>query len=190
MSNSKAKAKDALDYELICMCTHEGSHAIVALHNFLQVFEVSAMPFEAKTRKERGGKTNWFMPQKIEGSELKKMLLTFEIQALYAGLLGERILYKELTGSHKLPMNLRVGLSSDIKNVSNIIRNNNLVESGNDTVIFKKNIQKKTEKILLDNWDVVRLIAHALHKDRKLNFDELKQLITRKSKNKDFWRDR
>lgn len=190
MSNSKAKAKDALDYELIFMSFHESAHTVVALHNFLQVYNVNTMLFGAKTSEEKDGQTNWYITLNIEDTELKRATLIHEIQAMYAGLLGERILYRELTGSPKLPMNLRVGLSYDIKNASSTIRNNNLAESGKDTILFKKNIQKKTEKILLEHWEEVRLIAHILHKKRKLTFDELKQLLVKKTNKKDFWKDR
>jgi hypothetical protein len=186
-----AKAKDALDYEHIFMCAHESAHTIVALHNFLQVFNVNTIRIGAKTRAEKSGSTDWYSTIYTGiDSELKRILLICELQAMYAGLLGERILYKYLTGSPKLPMNLRVGLSYDIKKASGIIRNNNLAESGKDTANLKNNIQKKTEKILLDHWEEVRIIAHILHKKRQLDFDELKQLLTKKTKQKDFWKDR
>jgi hypothetical protein len=184
------KIKDALDYELIFTSFHESAHAICALHNFFQVFNVNVRAIDAKTREEKDGATNWYSTLYVNDTELKRTMLIFELQSMYAGLLGERILYKDITGSHKLPINLRVGLSFDIKNASNIIRNNNLAEPGKDTANFKKNIQKKTEKILLEHWEEVRLIAHTLHKKRKLNFNELKQLLTKKISEKDFWKDR
>ena len=184
------KVKDALDYELIFTSHHEAGHAIVGLYNFFQVFNVNVRALDPKTREEKDGATNWYLTVYENDTDLKKMMLAFEIQAMYAGLLSERILYKNITGSPKLPMNLLVGLSYDIKNASSIIRNNNLADPGKDTVEFKKNIQKKTERILLEHWEDVRLIAHTLHKKRKLSFDDLKQLLTKKIPNKDFWKDR
>src|SRR5271165_3157623 len=105
------KIKDALDYELIFTSFHEAAHAICALYNFFQVFNVNVRAIDAKTREEKDGATNWYITKYVEDTELKKTVLVFELQAMYAGLLGERILYKYISGSPKLPMNLKVGLS-------------------------------------------------------------------------------
>lgn len=184
--------KDALDYELMFISYHEASHTIVALHNFLEVFNVNVGAHDAKVRKDRDGQTNYNITSytNMESVELKNTLFMHVLQTTYAGLLGERILYKDICGAPKLPPNLCIGLSGDIKDASNIIRNNNLAEPGKETAAFKKNIYRKTEKILLDHWYAVKLVAHTLHRDRKLNFDELKFLLTRKTENKDFWKDR
>jgi hypothetical protein len=179
------KEKDASDYELIFMSFHESAHTIVALHNFFQVYYVNVRDDVVKD-----GSSLWYTSYRIGDSELKKTILLLEIQVEYAGVLGERIVHKDLTGSQKLPMNLRVGVSYDIKLASNTIRNNNLAEPGKDTANFKKNIQKKTEKILLEYWDDVKLLAHTLYDKRKLQYLELKNLLVRKSKNKKFWKDR
>jgi len=179
------KAKDASDYELIFMSFHESSHTIVALHNFFQVYYVNVKNGEIKD-----GSALWYTSFGMNDTELKRAILLLELQAEYAGLLGERIIHKDLTGSQKLPMNLRVGTSHDIKLASDTIRYNNLAASGKDTANFKKNIQKKTEKILLEYWDDVKLLAHTLYDKRVIEYQELKLLLIRKSKNKKFWKDR
>jgi hypothetical protein len=186
MSIKGARLQDALLMESICMEYHESSHAILALYNCFQVFYMSV-----RNPDEKDGRTDFYIPLEIKDQELKRSLLMAELQTMYAGLMGERILYRDLCGNGKFPKHLQVGLSFDIKLASNLIRRHELAPAGKETAEFKKNIQRKVEKILMEHWDSVKLIAHALHKNRKIvSFEELRQLLTRKSNEKEFWREK
>lgn len=179
--------KQSFDYELIAMSFHESAHTICALNNYLQVFNVNVM-----TPKKRGGNTEFYIygNDEVKDEELSKILLIFELQAIYAGLIGEKMYYKDICGSSKFPMHLRIGSSYDIAFASKIIRKNNLMPPGKKTFLFKKQIQFDVEQILYEHWDAVKVIAHSLYKKKKLSLDELKFLLTRKTEHKDFWKDR
>jgi hypothetical protein len=186
MSIKGARLKDAMELELLVMAWHESAHAIVALQNYLQVYYVSV-----RNDDEKDGRTDFYIPLDIKDQELKHTLFMAELQTLYAGLTAERMLYRDLCGSIKYPRHLQVGLSYDIKLASNLIRRHELAPAGKETAEFKKNIQHKVGKILLEHWGSVKLIAHTLHKKRKIpSFEELRLILTRKSNEKEFWREK
>jgi hypothetical protein len=187
MPLSSPRLKDALELELILMSWHESSHAVVALCNNFEVCFVSV-----RNPTEKDGKTEFrTTADDVKDPELHRVLIINELEAMYAGLIGERLLYRELCGTTKYPRHLQIGLSYDIKLASQIIRRHELAPPGKETALFKKNIHRKVEKILLDHWGSVKLIAHTLHKKRKISsFEELRLLLTRKSNEKEFWRDK
>ena len=48
---------------------------------------------------------------------------------------------------------------------------------------------KEVNDELKENWDAVTVVAHALFKKKRLNFDELKMLLTTKTESKEFWKE-
>lgn len=186
MPLSSPRLKDALELELILMSWHESSHTVIALCNNFEVCFVSV-----RNPIEKDGKTNFYTTDDVEDAELRRLLIVNELETMYAGLIGERILYRELCGTMRYPRHLQIGLSHDIKLASQIIRRHDLAAPGKETAIFKKNIHRKVEKMLLEHWDSVKLIAHTLHKKRRISsFEELRLLLTRKSNEKEFWREK
>ena|ERR1700722_6135560 len=179
--------KEIWDYEIISMAWHEAGHAACALNNFMHVFNVSVM-----TPKNQTGNTDWFMydVKNVEDEELSKILFICELQTLYAGLIAEKMYYKDICGSDKFPMHLKIGSSMDTTDASHIIRKNKLVKPGRQTVLFKKQIQQDATAFLVEHWDAVRVIAHRLYKKHRLSFDELKFLLTRKTNHKEFWKEK
>lgn len=177
----------ALDYQRVAMTYHEAAHTICGLHNFMRVYHVCAM-----SDKHEDGKTLYeiYDTDYVSNRILIKILLLYEVQTLYAGLVGEKIYYKDICGSDKFPMHLRIGSSSDINEASKLISKNNLSEPGPSRFWFKKQLQNDINSLLVTYWDDVKLIAHTLYKHKELNFDELKYFLTRKSINKDFWKSR
>jgi|ERR1700722_3634790 len=175
------------DYELIAMSYHEAGHAICALSNFLQVIDVSVM-----TPKTNMGYTNWYIydANDVKDEDLRKVLFIAEVQALYAGLLAEKMYYKDICGSDDFPMHLRAGSSEDTTTASSIIRKNNLAKSGRQTHLFKKQMKCDVEEFLQEHWEEVKIVAHALYKKTRLSHDELKYLLTRKTEYRDFWKDK
>lgn len=177
--------KQAFDYNLIAMSFHEAGHVVCALNNYLYVYNANVMTL---TRHE--GNTNFYVYgcDAVDDEELHKILLIFELQAMYAGLIAEKLYYKDICGSSKFPMHLRIGSSYDTKLASKIIRKNNLVAPGKKTFLFKKQVQYDVEQFLAEHWDAIRVVAHFLYKKKRLTFDELKYLLTRRTEHKDFWK--
>lgn len=182
-----SKGKQAHDYALIAMCYHEASHSICALLNYINVESIYVM-----SEKNDHGKTSYeaYDPAKIESKYLAKILIMNEVQTIYAGTIGERIYYKEICGSDNFPMHLREGSSEDVSDAAALIHKNNLAEPGKLRFLFKKQLQLSAQNLLLQYWSDVRLLSHALYRHIELNGQELRQLLSRKSENKDFWRTR
>lgn len=179
--------KQSFDYELIAMSYHEAGHAVIGLHNYLRVFNVNVM-----TPTKREGNANFFVygSDEVDDEELGKILFVSEVQTVYAGLIAEKMYYKDICGSSKFPMHLRIGSSYDTSSASFIIRKYNLAPAGKKTNLFKKQIRYDVEQLLFEHWDAVKEIAHSLYQKKRLTFDELKYLLTRKTDHKDFWKDR
>jgi hypothetical protein len=179
------KKKQSYDYELIAMCYHEASHIICGLVNYMEISDAGVMRNEE-------GYTNYvfYGPEDIKDKILEKILITNELQTCYAGLVGEKLYYKNICGSDKFPLHLRIGSHSDLKEASKIINKHKLSESGKKRLVFKKQIQEDIKVMLLEHWDAVKILAHALYKKKKLTFEEIKLLLIKKSENKDFWRGR
>lgn len=178
--------KQSFDYEKIAMAYHEASHTVVGLYNYFRIDSVHII----SDRFEHGNTDFTMYADSIDDSELKKMFFFFEIQTYYAGLVGEKIYYKDITGSDKFPIHLREGSAEDIKIAAKIIRKNNLSTSGKKTYVLKKQIQYDVECILEEYWDDVKLIAHLLYQKKRLSFADLKHILIKRSDNKDFWKQR
>jgi hypothetical protein len=124
----------------------------------------------------------------VEDNELLIKLIHSELKNLYAGLIGEKIYYADICGSHRFPAHLRAGASGDITEAYNLIRKYSIASPGKNTSLLKKSIENEVKSILIMHWDEVKIIAHALYKKKKLSFDDLKNLLCRKIKNKAFWK--
>lgn len=181
------KSKMAHDYELIAMSYHEASHTICGLFNFIHMYRVYVM---SEKYSEGNALYESYDPWQVKDKILSKILCIFEIQTLYAGLVGEKIYYKEICGSDHFPMHLRIGSSTDMRQASKLINKQKLTPAGKNRVIFKRQIQNDVKNLLSDHWQDVKLIAHVLYKYKELNADEIKFFLTRKSCNKEFWKTR
>lgn len=185
--------KKSWDYDLIAMSHHESGHIICALHNFMYVHDANVM-----TPNKREGSTNFyaygyfeeFNDSTVEDEELHKILLIFEIQTLYAGLIAEKMYYKDICGSNKFPNHLKNGSSYDTELASALIRKNKLAAPGKQTFLLKKQIRYDVELMLTEHWDAVKVVAHFLYQKKRLTFDEMKYALTRRTGHRDFWKDR
>lgn len=177
----------ALNAETISMCYHEAAHTICGLYNFMDVYHIYVM-----SDKYNQGNTLYevYNPDNIKNKLLAKILLIYEVQTLYAGLVGERIYYKDISGSDDFPMHLRIGCSRDIRDAASIIHRYDLAKPGKQRYLFKKQVQSDTHNILVHYWRDIKLISHALFKFKELKAGKLKFILTNKSVNKDFWRAR
>lgn len=172
---------------LIATAWHEAAHTICYLYH-LKIVENVNIIFS----KDQFGltSTNSFDFACIHDRVLRKILIQQELQALYAGLIGEKIYYKEICGSDVFPMHLKSGSSSDTCMASELIRKFDLATPGKETVQLKVAARKEAKKILNTYWNDVRLIAHMLFKYKSLDFSEIKYFLTNKSKNKQIWKEK
>src|SRR5258708_18432696 len=132
--------RQAHDYETIACVWHESAHTICGLFNYIKITSVS---INANINENNEGTTDYllFNTCNITDKVLLKIILIQELQTLYGGLMGERIYYKDICGSDKFPMHLRIGSSIDIAFAADLIRKNNLSNPGKHTYLLKKQIQ-------------------------------------------------
>ena len=84
-------------------------------------------------------------------------------------------------------MFLKDGSSEDILVSANLIKKYNLVPPGRKRYNFKQKLIRETLHELQEHWDAVIVISHALFKHKKLTFEDLYSLLTKKTQNKKFW---
>jgi len=186
--------KQSFDYELIAMSYHEAGHAVCGLHNYMYVSGANVM-----TPKKREGGTMYyaygyfeeFSNSIVEDEELYKILLIFEIQTLYAGLIAEKMYYRDICGSSRFPNHLKdTSPDNDTAVASALIRKNKLAGPGKQTFLLKKQIRYDVEQMLAEHWDAVKVVAHFLYQKKRLTFDEMKYALTRRTERRDFWKDK
>lgn len=188
-SIDKVRKKVAYTHDLISTSYHEAGHAIFALLHGMRVPLVYV--FENKTYERVNGfcfYDSFRTLIDIKDENLFSKQLYSEICIKYAGLASERYHFKNISGSDKLPMVLKDGSSGDILSAAALIKKYNLAESGKKRYYYKKNLIKETLLELQQNWDAVTLLAHALFKKKRLTYEDIKKILTKKTKNKDFWK--
>lgn len=180
--------KLAQNLRIISVSYHEAAHTIAALLHFMLVSEVAVI----ELKRHVGGHTNYDMfvsENKFDeiDKKIKDYLILSEVYLKYAGLMGESIHFEDMSGSKKLPLILKIGNEPDIQEAAAIIKKYNLVEAGEKRYLYKKKLFRQITAILKEYWSDVKLIAHALYDRRKLQYDDLKQILLKKSINKKFW---
>lgn len=179
--------KQSIDYSLIAAAHHESGHTILALLNLIQVSDASIKVDDA----DAVGLTSFYMYKNsdVEDKELLEMLIISDLQVAYAGLSAEKFYYKDICGSSRFPLHLRIGSSEDFSSAQKLIRINKLASPGKETSVLKKKLQAEIEKMLTIYWNDVKIIAHALYQRRKLYYVDLKNLLCKKQNpNSDFWK--
>jgi len=185
------KSKLAIEFSIITTCFHESGHAMAALLNFGYVHSVACQINKKKS-------TTYLGEMKYDGAaELENTtdpilfhrLLMGDIAVYQAGLAAEKIFYKEICGMDQLPACIKEGYQIDFGYVSDIIKEYNLAPPGKKRYAFKKKSFRQVQKLLYNNWDDVKLIAHTLFQKKKLFHDDLKLILTNKSLNKKFWKE-
>jgi hypothetical protein len=104
----------------------------------------------------------------------------------YAGLIAEKILYKNLSGSNQFPMIL-MNSSFDIHDAFILIKNHNLARAGKHRFFLKRRLMRITLTELQQHWDAVTLVSHVLFNKRVISYLELKKLLTTKTADTKFW---
>jgi hypothetical protein len=178
-------------YEMVLCATHEAGHAIFGLLHHMKVESVCI--FENKKTKRVEGLTYFDLGISLEhiyDSKLFNQRLHDEICMRYAGLTAEKHHFKITSGSDRFPIFLRDGSSDDTMNAAKLIRQYNMTDPGRKRYLYKKKAIKETLLELQNNWEAVTLVAHALFKRKKLTYIELQELLTKKTNNKAFWREK
>lgn len=176
-------------HELICTTYHESGHTIYALLHYMIVWTVRV--YKDKESNRIDGFTNYCSLDinTINDPFILSDRLRTEVGLCYAGLVAEKYQYKLHSGSDKFPSCLSDGSSKDIKDASGIIKKFDLSPAGKKRYNYKQRMIKEVNDELKENWDAVTVVAHALFKKKRLNFDELKMLLTTKTESKEFWKD-
>lgn len=176
-------------HELISTAFHEAGHTVYALLHLMKVESVYV--FEDKKSKRICGFTHYNSPgvEQFQDSELINILLINEIKLSYAGLTAEKYHFKCLTGSDKFPMFLKDGSSDDTLSAAALIKKYNLAPAGQKRYNFKQKMIRQTLHEQQLHWDAVTAIAHALFQRKRLSYTDLRELLTKKTKNKKFWKE-
>jgi hypothetical protein len=190
-SIKEIRRKVTSTYELISTSYHEAGHTIYALLNGQKVDFVRV--FETKRTKRIDGITCY---HSIELSDINRetdpdflaSALQMEVGLKYAGLAAEKFHFKKMSGSDKFPLYWRDGSSDDTREAAALIKKYSPVKPGAKRYAYKKKIIRCTFDLLEEHWDAVTIVAHALIYKKRLSFLELKELLTKKSDEKDFWK--
>jgi hypothetical protein len=176
-------------HEYIATSYHEAGHTIYGLLHFMKIESVYV--FEHKKSKRIEGFTHYESPplKEITDNSLLMDRVLAEVCLSYAGLVAEKHQFKLFSGSDKFPSFLKDGSSNDTMEAATLIKKYNVAPPGRKRYEFKKKMIKKVSLELQDNWDAVTLVAHALFQKKKLYFADLKELLTKKTKNKKFWKE-
>ena len=180
--------KVGLIFDSLSTSIHESSHVIYGLLKGFIIESVSI--YEDKEAKRVLGMTYYNNPEleTIHDPDLFLYMAEHEICLKYAGLVSEKHFFKMITGQDKLPSPLKGGSSEDGISASSIIHKYNLAPSGKKRKAYKKKLVEQTLRDLQQNWDAVMLVANTLYSKKKLSYSNLKTLLTTKSNNKKFWK--
>jgi hypothetical protein len=186
-------SKLAIEFQVITTAFHEAGHTIAALLSFTKV---SAVAVEIDHKKKSFGQDLGYThyepavgPEDVEDSQFQTNLVFSEICINYAGLAAEKLFYKEICGTDNLPMFVKHGSYQDRNVASSLIKKYNLAPPGKKRYGFKKKMFSQTQRLLFKHWGDVKLVAHALFQRKKLYHQDLKDLLSKKSINKKFWKE-
>jgi len=188
-SLSSVRKKVTHTHESISCSHHEAGHTIYALLHFMTIHSVRIFP-DKKTKRIEGF-THYDSPNlnKIQDPILLAERVAAEVGLCYAGLVAEKYQYKLHSGSDKFPSFLD-GSSKDLSEASELIKKHQLAPAGRKRYNYKKRAVRTATRELQQNWEAVTLVAHALFQKKRLNFSDLKTLLTKKTENKEFWKER
>lgn len=175
-------------HELISTAYHEAGHAIYGLIHHINIGPV--LVFLDKKSKRIHGFTHYdpAVLSEIQDPELFNDRLYSEIGLSYAGLVAEKRYFKIISGSDKFPMFLREGSSHDFSEAAALFEKYNLSEPGRKRYNHKQKIIKSIDRELQKHWDAVTIIAHSLFKKKKISSLEIKELLIKKTEDKEFWK--
>lgn len=176
-------------HELISTAYHEAGHTIYGLLHLMNVESVLVFTDKKSKRIEGFMHYNPTDLNAIQDLTLFNDRLHAEICLSYAGLVAEKRFFKMISGSDKFPMFLREGSSHDTSEARALFQKWGLCKSGRERYNYKQRLVKQINLELVEHWDAITLVAHSLFKKKRLYFSELQDLLTKKSKDKQFWKE-
>jgi hypothetical protein len=177
-------------HDLVMCCFHEAGHTIYALLHFMRVRLTHV--FEDKKIKSIAGLTHFDYPAiaiEVNDSELSKELMRAEICVNYAGLAAEKYHFKSISGSDKFPGSWKNGSSSDTVAAAALIKEYKLAAPGRKRYAYKNKLIKSAQQELQVHWDAVIQVSHALYQKKRLYYSDLKDILTKKTEDKEFWKE-
>lgn len=175
------------NYDLITATYHEAGHTVCGLLHFIKVSEVEARLY----KDDKIGGHILFDEISFDDNlalEFKKLIILNEIKLNYAGIIAEKILLKNISGSDISPFFLKWGSKDDIYAAASLIEKYQLSPRGRKRYAFKQKMMKEVTQELNDNWDAVIAISHLLYVKKQISYNDLKKLLCSKTKNKKFWK--
>jgi hypothetical protein len=169
--------KSINNYEEISTCYHEAGHVIFALLCFCKVSKAELLAPDE-------GAVYYEVPEYWTTNNKTKQLslIRKQVGIKYAGLLTEQILYENLHGKSKIPLNLKAGSSCDFKDVTDLLSKYNVKTPGIQRKKYKNKIKAKVTKELKTNWNAVSLVANLLLINKELNYNKIKKVLSKDSK--------
>lgn len=189
-SIAEIRKKVTKTHEFISTSYHEAGHTIYALLHLMKVTSVNV--FEDKKLKRIHGNTYYDYPSDfddIQDPYLLNTLLRAEIGISYAGLIAEKTLFRSISGSRQTPTFISDGSQDDNKSAREVIKKYNLAPPGPKRTAYKRKLMREVQHELHTHWDAVMVVSHALFKHRRLSFDDLQELLTKKTHNRKFWKE-
>jgi hypothetical protein len=180
----------AKTHELIGGSYHEAGHTVYALLHLMKVNHTYIFENEESGRIHGG--SNYCDPmvfEEVQDQELLNIMVKADVGMSYAGLISEKVLFQQMSGSSKIPMFISEGSYDDNRSARQVIARYNLAPPGQKRATFKRKLMIEVQHKLHVYWNDVMLISHALFKKRKLMFVDLARLLTNKSINKGFWKE-
>ena len=190
VSIGEIRKKVTKTHEYISTSYHEAGHAIYALLNGMKVSSVFV--YENKKLKRIHGMTYYDYPselEEIQDPDLVLLLVKADIKISYAGLVAEKHLFKSISGSSQTPLFISDGSGEDNKSARETIKKYNLAPPGRKRAAYKAKMIREVHNDLIENWDAIMLVAHELFAPRRLNYTDLQELLTKRSKNKKYWKE-
>lgn len=188
-SLSSVRKKVTNTHELISTSHHEAGHAVYALLHFMMVYSVRVFPGKKSKRIEGFTHYDSLDYSELDDKELQTERLNSEVGLSYAGLVAEKYQYKLHSGSDKFPSFLD-GSYKDLSEASDLIKKYNIAPPGDKRYNYKKRMVRRVTRELQEHWDAVTAVAHILFQKKRINFEDLKNALTKNTEHKEFWKER
>ncbi len=174
--------------EITACCFHESGHVLYGLLAHMKITSVSITYSDVVEGTTYYLRVDEYLPtDKIDDSLVLPFAMD-EVRMAYAGITAERLFYRDTCGSSKFPLVLKEGSSQDIKAASDTIKKANLAPPGKKRQELKRQVQQELAHTITEHWSDLKLIAHTLYKTKRLSFDDLKALLTKKSSRREYWK--
>lgn len=187
-SIKEIRKKVTSTHECISTSYHEAGHVVFGLLSSFYILSVCV--FQNKKTKRWDGFTHYNSAElsDVSDPELLSQFLDLEVGIKYAGLVSERAHFKNISGSDKFPFYWKDGSSDDTRTAAELIKKYSTISAGRKRYAYKQRIIRHSHNMLQQHWGAVTLIAHALFRKKKLYFEDLKQLLIKRSDDKNFWK--